>query len=63
MSDAPYVDNLTSVIRERIEEVDRMLFDAGVLVLEAKTNAARAAADRKITDARVKLERLRANLT
>jgi hypothetical protein len=44
---------------ERIDEIDRMLFDAGVLVLSAKTNAARTAADHKITEARVQLDKLR----
>lgn len=47
---------------ERIDEIDKMLFDAGVLVLSAKTNQGRMAADHKITEARVKLDILRSRL-
>lgn len=53
MSDKP------PTLRERADEIDTMLFDAGVLVLSAKTNAARTEADHKITEARVRLEQLR----
>lgn len=47
---------------ERIDEIDQALFDAGVLVLSAKTSAQRTAADRKITEARVKLQMLRSRM-
>lgn len=47
------------MLTERIDEIDRTLFDAGVLVLSATTNAARKAADQKITEARVQLDKLR----
>lgn len=46
-------------LAEQFEEIDRMLFDAGVLVLSARSLAERRTADQKITDARVKLEQLR----
>lgn len=36
---------------ERIDKIDKLLFDAGVLVLAAKTNAARTLADHKIIEA------------
>lgn len=48
-------------LREQIDEIDQLLFDAGVLVFAAKCNRDRKDADRKIMDARVKLQRLRAN--
>lgn len=48
-----------SNLTDRIDKIDRMLFDAGVLVLGAKTNAARAAADSMITDIRIELDKLR----
>jgi len=48
---------------ERIEEIDRMLFDAGVLTLGATTKQLRKEADSKIMDARVKLEQLRKQLS
>lgn len=47
---------------ERIDEIDQALFDAGVLVLSAKTSAQRTAADHKITEARVKLQMLRSRM-
>lgn len=49
--------------RDRIEEIDQLLFDAGVLVLSAKSNAARKAADDKIMEARVRLRQLRSGPT
>lgn len=45
--------------RQRIEEIDRMLFDATVLALSARNQKGRRAADEKIMDARIKLEHLR----
>lgn len=75
MSDTPRVDALAELMKRTkgkrdsmtvwdcIEEIDKMLFDAGVLVLSAKTNASRQAADRKIMEARVRLESLRPRLT
>ncbi|SKD59528.1 Uncharacterised protein [Mycobacteroides abscessus subsp. massiliense] len=48
-----------SDVTDRIDKIDQMLFDAGVMVLSAKTGAQRKAADRKIMDARVELMRLR----
>lgn len=47
---------------ERIDKIDRMLFDASVLVLNATTNTKRLAADHKITDARIELEKLRSRV-
>ena len=47
---------------ERIDQIDKLLFDAGVLVLSAKTNAARSGADHKIIEARVQLDKLRSRL-
>lgn len=46
-------------ILDRIEEIDKILFDAGVLILGAKTVKARKDADHKVMDARIKLENLR----
>ncbi|SKU53953.1 Uncharacterised protein [Mycobacteroides abscessus subsp. bolletii] len=48
-----------SEVTDRIDKIDQMLFDASVLVLSAKTFAQRRAADHKITDARVELDKLR----
>ncbi|WJJ55425.1 hypothetical protein PROPHIT492_18 [Mycobacterium phage prophiT49-2] len=48
-----------SEVTDRIDLIDQMLFDAGVMVLSAKTGAQRKAADRKIMDARVELDKLR----
>ncbi|WP_207558343.1 hypothetical protein, partial [Mycobacteroides abscessus] len=45
-----------SEVTDRIDKIDQMLFDAGVMVLSAKTGAQRKAADRKIMDARVELD-------
>jgi hypothetical protein len=54
---------MDKTLRERAEAVDTLLFEAGVLILDARTVAGRHAADRKITDARVALEQLRSRLT
>ncbi len=48
-----------SFVGEQIEEIDRMLFDAGVAVLHTKCMKDREYVDRLITDARVKLQILR----
>lgn len=48
--------------RERIDEIDQILFDAGVLVLSAKDGRGRTAADLKVTEARVRLQQLRDRL-
>ncbi|WP_157931641.1 hypothetical protein [Mycobacteroides abscessus] len=48
-----------SDVTDRIDKIDRMLFDAGVLVISAKTGAQRRAADNKIMDARAELDKLR----
>lgn len=48
-----------SEVTDRIDKIDQMLFDAGVMVLSAKTVAQRRAADDAILDARVELMRLR----
>jgi hypothetical protein len=48
-----------SDMTERIDKIDRMLFDAGIAVLDATTKQARKDADRKIIDARVELDKLR----
>ena len=45
-------------LAERIDEIDKMLFEAGVLVLSGRKQDA----DRKITDARVQLDKLRARV-
>lgn len=75
MSETPRVDVLAEIIcesrgqrttptlRERIEEIDKVLFDAGCLVLRATTSKDRTLADDKITEARVRLEMLRSRLT
>ena len=42
-----------------LDEIDQMLFDAGCMALSATTPNDRADVDRKITDARVKLQQLR----
>lgn len=47
---------------QRIDQIDRMLFDAQNMVLAANTKAARAAADSKITDARIALDKLRSRV-
>lgn len=47
---------------KRINEIDRMLFRAGIAVLDATTKQARKEADRQITDARVKLAQLQGHL-
>lgn len=47
--------------RRRLDEIDQMLFDAGILVLNATTKQLRKEADSKIMDARVKLSQLRAS--
>ncbi|SHQ62414.1 Uncharacterised protein [Mycobacteroides abscessus subsp. bolletii] len=44
---------------DRIDKIDRMLFDASVLVFSAKTDAQRRAAVNEIMDARVELDKLR----
>lgn len=49
----------TLTVAQRIDEIDRMLFDAQNMVLAANTKAARNAADSKITDARIALDKLR----
>lgn len=51
-----------SKIADQIEEIDRVLFDAGVLALSANTVAKRKAVDRKIMDARVALVKLEERL-
>ncbi len=47
---------------ERIDEIDKMLFDAGILVLNATTKQLRKEADTKIIDARVQLDKLRSRV-
>lgn len=44
--------------KERIDHIDKLLFDASVLVLSATTAEKRTAADKKITDARIELDKL-----
>ncbi|SKY04396.1 Uncharacterised protein [Mycobacteroides abscessus subsp. massiliense] len=48
-----------SEVTDRIDKIDQMLFDAGVLVLSAKTFTQRRAAELKITAARIDLDILR----
>jgi hypothetical protein len=48
-----------SEIHAAIMEIDQLLFDAGVLALKSRTAADRIVTDLRISDARVKLERLR----
>ncbi|WP_016895823.1 hypothetical protein [Mycobacteroides abscessus] len=48
-----------SEVTDRIDKIDQMLFDAGVMVLSAKTGVQRKEADRKTMDARVELNKLR----
>lgn len=45
---------------QRIDEIDRMLFDASVMALSK--DVARADVDRKITDARIALDKLRSRV-
>lgn len=47
---------------ERIDEIDKMLFDASVMVFGPKTNANRDAVHRTITDARVELVKLQSQV-
>ena len=54
---------MSSETAAAIEEIDRMLFDAGLLTLGATTKQLRKEADSKVMDARVKLEQLRKRLT
>lgn len=54
--------SLTPALRDSIEEIDKLLFDAEILVLGANTRTRREEADRKIVDARVKLQHLRDRL-
>jgi len=44
---------------ELIDRVDKMLFDATVLALDATTQQKRLDTDRKITEARIELDKLR----
>ena len=46
-----------------IDKIDELLFQAGVMVLASHSVATRRAADRKIMDARVELEKLRSRTT
>lgn len=47
------------ILAERIDAIDQLLFEAGVLALSARTVAGRREADTKIMDARIELEKLR----
>lgn len=49
-------------LTERIDHIDKMLFDAGILVLNATTKQLRKEADRKIIDARIELRKLRSGV-
>ncbi len=47
---------------ERIDEIDRMLFEAQVRVLASPKKSDRAAADAKITEARIALDKMRSRV-
>jgi hypothetical protein len=62
MADTAENDGRWMTLPERIDEIDRMLFDAGVAILHATDKKTREYADRLVTDARVQLNKLRSRL-